>query len=211
VSRTGGSCCSRVVMRAIANASTGSVLPLPSWPCRSRDVIKVGTSTTATGWPECQHKARCTATARPKLPEPSIPTRYTRWAVNMSTSWAKPRSVFGTSPPATSRPLSSTTATARVSLWCLFRRSRRSPPVRCDRWAGDAQALWGGHTFVSPLAPSLYRASSPTITATGRQPLFRASPSLAGSIRSSRPGDVADPRTSQKQPEHPRVHQVCRP
>jgi hypothetical protein len=27
------------------------------------------------------------------------------------------RSVFGTSPPATSRPVSSTTATARVSLW----------------------------------------------------------------------------------------------
>ena len=81
-----------------------------------------------------------------------------------------------------------------------------APPIRCDRWAGDAQALWGGHTFVSPLAPSLYRASSPTITATRRQPLFRASPSLAGSIRSSRPGDVADPRTSQEQAEHPRVH-----
>jgi hypothetical protein len=54
------------------------------------------------------------------------------------------------------------------------------------------------------LAPSLYRASSPTITATGRQPLLRASPSLAGSIRLSRPGDGADPRTSQEQAEHPR-------
>jgi Cysteine dioxygenase type I len=31
-----------------------------------------------------------------------------------------------------------------------------------------------------------------------------------GSIRSSRPGDVADPRTSQEQAEHPRVHQVYR-
>ena len=39
---------------------------------------------------------------------------------------------------------------------------------------------------------------------------LRASPSLAGSTRLSRPGDVADPRTSQEQAEHPRVHQVCR-
>jgi hypothetical protein len=64
-----------------------------------------------------QHTTRCTATAQPKLPKPSIPTRWTWWVLNMSTSWAKPRSVLGTSPPATSRPVSSTTATASVSLW----------------------------------------------------------------------------------------------
>ena len=105
------------MIRAIANASTGSVLPLPSWLRRSREVIKVGTSTTATGQSGCQHKARCTATARPKLPEPSMPTRSTWWLSNMLTSWTKPRSVLGMSPAASSRPVSSTTATASVSLW----------------------------------------------------------------------------------------------
>ena len=81
-----------------------------------------------------------------------------------------------------------------------------------DVTAGSATRKHSGATVrcFAALAPSLYRASSPTITATGRQPLFRASPSLAGSIRLSRPGDVADPRTSQEQAEHPRVHQVYR-
>ena len=65
-----------------------------------------------------------------------------------------------------------------------------------------------GVTIEAPMVGTFYRASSPTITATGRQPLFRASPLLAGSIRLSRPGDVADPRTSQEQAEHPRVLQV---
>jgi hypothetical protein len=79
---------------------------------------------------------------------------------------------------------------------CLFRRSRESPSVRCDRWVGDAQALWGGRSLFRCLAPSLYRASSPTITATGRQPSIRASPSRAGSIRLSLPGGVAGPGTN---------------
>ena len=38
----------------------------------------------------------------------------------------------------------------------------------------------GAASSLSRFAPSLYRASSPTITATGRQPLFRASPPLGG-------------------------------
>jgi hypothetical protein len=76
-----------------------------------------------------------------------------------------------------------------------------------DVTAGSATRQHSGAVILSCRHwPSLYRATSPTITATGRQPLFRASPSLAGSIRLSRPGDVADPRTSQEQAEHSRVH-----
>ena len=61
--------------------------------------------------------------------------------------------------------------------------------------------------LVTLLAEAIAKAA-PTITATGRQPLFRASPSLAGSIRLSLPDDVAGSRTSQEQAEHLRVHQV---
>src|SRR5215217_5001445 len=38
--------------------------------------------------------------------------------------------------------------------------------------------------------------------------IHRASPPRAGSIRLSLPGDVADPSTTPRQTEHPRVHQV---
>ena len=46
IGRTGGKASSRAVMRAIATASTGSVLPWPGRLNRSRDVISGGTSTT---------------------------------------------------------------------------------------------------------------------------------------------------------------------
>ena len=46
IGRTGGKASSRAVMRAIATASTGSVLPWPGPLNPSREVIKGGTSTT---------------------------------------------------------------------------------------------------------------------------------------------------------------------
>jgi hypothetical protein len=58
-----------------------------------------------------------------------------------------------------------------------------------DVTAGSATRQHSGAVILSCRHwPSLYRATSPTITATGRQPLSRASPTLAGSIRLSRRG-----------------------
>jgi hypothetical protein len=75
-------------------ASIGSALPLLSWPRRSREVIKVGTSPTVACRSICQCRASWTATARPKLPDPSMPTR-TIWRVsNTRTSWLEPSSLL---------------------------------------------------------------------------------------------------------------------
>jgi hypothetical protein len=115
----------------------------------------------------------------------------------MLTSWTKPRSVFG-NVASGDEPAGVVDDRHRegvfVGVYSGDHESHLS--VRCDRWVGDAQALWGGRSLFRCLAPSLYRASSPTITATGRQPSIRASPSWAGSIRLSLPGGVAGPGTN---------------
>jgi hypothetical protein len=76
-----------------------------------------------------------------------------------------------------------------------------------DVTAGSATHKHSGATTSLSRNPvqSLYRASSPTVTATGRQPSSRASPSPVGSKRLSLPDDVAGPGTAPARIEHSRM------
>lgn len=82
-----------------------------------------------------------------------------------------------------------------------------------DVTAGPATRKHSGAAIagVAALPPSLYRASSPTITVTGRQPPIRASPSLAGRTWLSHPGDVAGPSPSPGASRASQSTEVCRP
>ena len=75
-----------------------------------------------------------------------------------------------------------------------------------DATAGPAMRKHSGdyEYFRVYVAPSLIWASSPTITATGRSSHRpEGGSSLAGSIRSSRPGDVASPAHRRSKPSIP--------
>src|SRR5215217_5034123 len=70
--------------------------------------------------------------------------------------------------------------------------------------AGRAQASPGVRT-----PTPLLSVNSPDEPPPGGSHRSRASPPRAGSIRLSLPGGGADPSTTPRQTEHPRVHKVC--
>src|SRR5215218_3156966 len=128
-----------------------------------------------------------------------------------------------------SRPASSTTATiaggdipntelgfvqlvdtARVSLWVSISGDHECH-LLFDVTTGPATRKHSGAAIRCLAAlpqASIGRPRRPSPPPGGSH-RSRASPSRAGSIRLSLPGDVADPSTTPRQTEYPRVHRVC--
>jgi len=101
-------------------------------------------------WAADDPSLELTATARPKFPDPSIPSDVTRCCSKSSTRPANPVSVFCTS----SLPGVGRCRRRRPQPGCLcgFDPSDHAafPLNKCDRGDGDAQAPWGPPDHASP-------------------------------------------------------------